>query len=308
KGGGGGHSKDEKWHDFYHFDGTKLKQFPIPNGSALEWARRLDGLAQELSATLPAAVVARGTPSREVLDAARARVEEIRAAMVAVQEELDWRCLFLYGITDEDLSLPPEGPPPLAKGERAFEIVLARRIASDRLNTQWFSATGASPITELPAHWPDEYRRLVERRIELIESDRFVGLVERPEHKRRWNWKSWEDLEQEALRNCLLDRLEDPRYWPEPRPRSAAQLADDVRTDAEFVQVAQLYAGRVDVDLTDLVSELVTDEAVPYLAAWRYTEPGMRKRQAWERTWELQRREDAGEDVGTIPVPPKYTK
>src|SRR5690606_19333299 len=64
----------------------------------------------------------------------------------------------------------------------------------------------------------------------------------------------------------------------------------------------------VDVDLTDLVSELVTDEAVPYLAAWRYTEPGMRKRQAWERTWELQRREDAGEDVGTIPVPPKYTK
>src|SRR5690606_8753160 len=52
KGGpGGAHSKDEKWHDFYEFDGTKLKQFPIPNGSALEWARRLDGLAQELSAT-----------------------------------------------------------------------------------------------------------------------------------------------------------------------------------------------------------------------------------------------------------------
>ena len=26
----------------------------------------------------------------------------------------------------------------------------------------------------------------------------------------------------------------------------------------------------------------------------------------WERTWDAQRREDAGEDVGTIPVPPKY--
>ena len=26
----------------------------------------------------------------------------------------------------------------------------------------------------------------------------------------------------------------------------------------------------------------------------------------WERTWDLQRREDAGEDVGPIPVPPKY--
>src|SRR5699024_2996098 len=30
-------------------------------------------------------------------------------------------------------------------------------------------------------------------------------------------------------------------------------------------------------------------------------------RQAWEHTWDLQRREDAGEDVGEIPVPPKYT-
>ena len=27
----------------------------------------------------------------------------------------------------------------------------------------------------------------------------------------------------------------------------------------------------------------------------------------WEETWELQRREDAGENVGPIPVPPKYT-
>ena len=33
----------------------------------------------------------------------------------------------------------------------------------------------------------------------------------------------------------------------------------------------------------------------------------MRKRQAWEETWDLQRREDAGEKVGPIPVPPKYT-
>ena len=33
----------------------------------------------------------------------------------------------------------------------------------------------------------------------------------------------------------------------------------------------------------------------------------MRKRGAWEETWDLQRREDAGENVGTIPVPPRYT-
>lgn len=61
------------------------------------------------------------------------------------------------------------------------------------------------------------------------------------------------------------------------------------------------------VDLTKLVSELATTEAVPYLAALRYTPDGLRKHAEWIRTWELQRAEDRGEDVGSIPVPPKYT-
>ena len=33
---------------------------------------------------------------------------------------------------------------------------------------------------------------------------------------------------------------------------------------------------------------------------------GLRKRAQWEDTWALQRREDAGENVGKIPVSPKY--
>ena len=33
----------------------------------------------------------------------------------------------------------------------------------------------------------------------------------------------------------------------------------------------------------------------------------MRKWEQWCQTWDLQRREDAGENVGEIPVPPKYT-
>ena len=42
------------------------------------------------------------------------------------------------------------------------------------------------------------------------------------------------------------------------------------------------------------------------LASLRYTPKGLEKRAVWERTWALQRREDAGENVGDIPVPPKY--
>lgn len=307
KGGpGGGSSKDEKWHDFFEFDGTKLKQFPIPSGSVVEWARRLDASARELSNKLPAGVAGRTVPTRDALDAARMQVEALRADMVATQEELDWRCLHLYGVTPDGLSLPPGEAPPIERGQRALEIVMARRLAAGDLRTTWFERHGSTPITDVPAGWPEDYKRLVERRIELIESDRFVGLVERPECKRRWYWAAWEDLEREALRTWLLDRLEAPRCWPDNVLRSAAQLADAAGGDNDFVQVAELYAGTVDVDLTTLVSALVEDEAVPFLAALRYTESGLRTRAAWERTWDLQRREDAGEDVGTIPVPPKY--
>ena len=67
---------------------------------------------------------------------------------------------------------------------------------------------GSTPITELPAEWPDDYRRLVERRIELIESDPNIRLIEQPEYKRRWNTEPWESQLERALRDWLLDRLE----------------------------------------------------------------------------------------------------
>jgi hypothetical protein len=49
----------------------------------------------------------------------------------------------------------------------------------------------------------------------------------------------------------------------------------------------------------------VADEAVPFLAAYRYKPAGVEKYRTWQDVWALQRREDAGEKV-TIPVPPKY--
>ena len=70
------------------------------------------------------------------------------------------------------------------------------------------------PVKKLPLHWGGDYREIVERRIALVESDRNIGLIERPEYKRRWNTESWEDQEKQALRNWLLDRLEAASYWP----------------------------------------------------------------------------------------------
>ena len=183
-------------------------------------------------------------------------------------------------------------PPALASGERAFEIVMARRMAAGELETTWFARHDVTPITEPPAHWPDDFRDLVERRIALIESDRFIGLVERPEYKRRWNVESWQDQEQRALRRWLLDRLESPAYWPEVRLATVRALAERAGTDADFQQVAARYAGHASVDLDSLVEALVESESVPALPILRYKPSGLAKRTDWERTWARQRHED----------------
>lgn len=230
-----------------------------------------------------------------------------RAQAIALQERLDWLAMRTFGLVAADVVSDSE--PALQLGERAFEIVLARRIAAGDEESTWFTRHGSTPITDLPSHWSSDYRRLVERRIELIENDLNIRLIERPEHKRRWATKPWDEQVQTALSSWLLDRLEDRRYWPEPAAiTTVARLTTEVRADEDFVSVARLYVGRDDVDLAQLITELVRGESVPYLAAHRYTDSGLRKHAEWLRTWGLQRREDAGEDVGTIPVPPKYTR
>jgi hypothetical protein len=299
------------WDNFYEFDGTKMQQFPLPGGDRpVEFGRKLDDLATALAAQHPNAVAAAGVPTRIALDAARAEAQRIEAQMVAIQEELDWHCLWLYGLTDDPFTVP-EGKeaPPLALGERAFEVRLARQIAAGEVETAWFTRFKSTPITEIPTQWPDWYRDLVQRRIDLIESDRDVALVERAENKRRWSRTPWEELESAALREWLLDRLEDRSLWFEgdrPTVRSVGQLADRMSTDEDWMSVARLWGGQVDIDALSVVSQLVADEHVPAQAAARYKPSGLAKRVEWERTWEMQRAEDQGEDVGRIAVPPKY--
>jgi hypothetical protein len=378
KGGGGvneGHRGDD-WEFFYEFTGTKLAEFPLTRQYPLDLATTLDRLAQELAASLPQALVTSGIPTRTDLDVARSRAASLRWQMIATQEELDWRCYRLYGLlseTPDSAALHPgyesSNPPEINFSERAFEIVLARRMAAGAEETTWFARHDATPITELPAHWPAEYQRVVEARIALIESDKSIGLIERPEYKRRWATTPWAEQEQAALKGWLLDRLETERYWAgglaegaaavtvgwisdsasthgrgdggcaalihpteltrpttgpigpaEPALTTTHKLADRARGDADFMQVAELYTGRSDFDVSALVAELVAGESVPFLPVLRYSEAGLRKREQWEATWALQREEDAEKTPSPpaplppagegrrrdIPVPPKY--
>jgi hypothetical protein len=283
--------------DSFQFNGTQVGSIPIPEGRPIYLAALIDGLVAKRRQCLPAVVVRAGSHFRAALDEARTRAEEIHSRMVALQEELDWLCYGLYSLSDDEFILRSVAgsrvdPPPIHRGERAFEIVLARRIASGEEESTWFARHGSTPITELPAHWPSAYKSLVERRIALIESDRNVGLIERPEYKRRWNLEPWDELERKALAAWLLDRLEAPTYWPNVAFQTTRDLADRAALDPDFQQIAALYAGE-GVALEPVIRELVLGEAVPFLPALRYTESGREKRRIWERTWELQRHEDA---------------
>ena len=515
----GARQRTAPFEDFYEHDGTKLKRFPVHAERPLALARALDALARERVALLPAALVARGVPTADGLRDARARADAIREWMIALQEELDWRCHRLYDVIDEDLCLsagdgegavaardhqrrpvpaggaspslpvapgsrrddgadaaasvgdawplaatpdlrndqgvsspvgdlrpvpaapgprgrddadaagssvgavgpvavasaprdqgvsspvgdlrsapaapgprdqgvfspvgdlrpvpaapgapvphrerstssPPGAPRPVAVaagprrddgedalalpagvlpnipdlprvrlGERAFEIVLARRVAAGEAQTRWFERHGATPVTTVPDRWPAAYRDLVRRRIDAIERRPDLALIEQPVCKRRWNDEPWETQQERALRGWLLDRLEAPAHWAEPRLTTAAALADRMAGDDEFLSAAALLAGRIDFDMARLVTDLVEGDSVPLLPAVRFKPSGLRKRAAWEHTWDLQRREDAldartalppsdprhltpeqaaaakAREVGAVPVPPRY--
>ena len=308
----------QMWEERFAFNATNLADFPLPATKPTDLGRRLDVLAQQWKETLPAAVLARATqsavPSRVDLDRARHQANALRGQMIALQEELDWQCYGLYSLLSEaELGQVRSAGdvPAVALGARAFEIVLARRVAGGETSSNWFERHGSAPITELPSDWPEVYREVVERRIRLINSNDAIRLLEQPLYKRRWNTPAWEDLERAALRDCLLDRLEASLLWTTsadhpPQLATVNRLADAVRVDAGFMQIAGLYAGHADFDLTQVIAELVAGESVPFLPVLRYADTGLRKRAQWEETWALQRREDAGEKVGKIPVPPKY--
>ena len=263
--------------------------------------------------------------------------------MIALQEELDWECYRLYGLVNEDLTYGAE-PPPLRFGWRAFEIAMRAKMESGKLQTTWFERHRATPLPGPHPGWPQDYQDLVLRRMEVIATNPNIALIEQPEYKRRWNTEPWADQLARALRSWLLDRLEsyfdfDGRMNDAGTATarlgmaltSVARLADVARQDPEFHQVGELYRDDPAFDIARLVAELVEAESVPLLPVLRYKPSGLRKREEWEKTWALQRQEDAidartklpkdhpehlteldakalkKKQVGNIPVPPKYT-
>lgn len=316
------------WDERHAFNATNLDAFPVPwaegaknplRAAVMAVARDIDTLAQARAKVLPAALLAAASPgvvTRSQLDDARKQATLKLQHMIALQEELDWLVYRAYGLLEDTKAEHPPAAdaPPINLGERAFEIVMARKMEAGTLNTEWFRRHGSTPITAIPTRWPAAYKKVVEHRIALIEAgakqNKDIALIEQPEYKRRWNTEKWDEMEERALREWLLDRLEWGTKMPsaettngsrssvwderEPRLMTASRLADKMRGDEAFRSVAALYAKShaAPDDLTTLVQQLVEAESVPFLPVLRYKETGLRNRAIWERTWELQREED----------------
>jgi hypothetical protein len=320
--------QDEEWEERYEFTGTKLQEFPLPSGFPLFLGRELDALAERLAQQEPSVLSTASVPTRAALDEARVAQDRIRARMILLQEELDWTVYGAYGLLTpsevERTTLPAEPGalagaevPQLALGERAFEIVLARKLRDEGGKTSWFERHRSIPMTEIPADWPEEYGKVVQARLDVIASNKDIRLIERPEFKRRWSTEPWEKREAAALRKWLLDAAERKELWfgdrdgfDAPCPLTVNQLADALRHDKDVQDVAALYAtdhlGKRDASLATVLASVIEAEHVPYASALRYKDSGLRKRQQWEQVWVQQREEDRTGTRLDIKVPPKY--
>lgn len=280
--------------DTYQIASTGLRRFPLvvdDSAYVVSISKEIDLFARQLLLVSPKSSFMVADEDVKAL-MRRNKASELGKLqrMVSLQEELDWHIYRLYGLIDTDLCFAGDLPL-INPGERAFEIALARRMLDGEIESSWFSRHDITPITDIPSHWPQDYRQLIEQRLQLMQSNPWVKLVEQPEYKRRWHRDSWDERVKAAAKAWLLDQIE--AVARHPVLLTCAQLADKLRSDTKVLQVAELYCGSNMLDLQALVSELVAGDQVPQMAAARLKPAAMKKWFAWQQTWDKQRQEDA---------------
>ncbi len=107
--------------------------------------------------------------------------EQLRAEMVAMQEEMDWTLYAAYRLLPEDhpASRVDLEPGMLDRDDRPFSI--------------WAKAEGefTSAVNMIPSDWPESRRKLWAARLTVIRESEHVRRIEQPVYKRRWDeqWK-----------------------------------------------------------------------------------------------------------------------
>lgn len=199
------------------------------------------------------------------------------ARLVALQENLDWEVYAIFGLIPERnikqiLDVPFDS---LAPGVRPFEVLLARAASTEGgQRTAWFDRNGyLQPRVELSSP-------ALDARLAAIEQSSELRLLEAPTFKHRWTVPDCSALSMQASRDAALAAAERAFTTFEIRTFRALAAMDD--------------------------RSAFDEQAVPYLAALRYTDTGLAKQGLWLTVWEAQRREEAGAPPSSQ-VAPKYS-
>jgi hypothetical protein len=324
--GAGARLSRTPWQDRLQRAGNVLQQLPVPKLEVLR-DRLLDLVVaaeetvNQIAERAPERVVAStlaSTPELAALREARAKsVSEratLRSILVSLQEEMDWRVYGLFGLPTIEAPTVDAVRVPVKPDHRPFEARLARDVATDISASEWFRVHKREAPKDVGGPLADLYRQRL-RLLDHPEHGKQLRLLETPETKRRWSPPDDANAFADAVRTWLLERIEAVfRALHTPELRSARELALELGRDPAVVAAHELLTETSGLDLVKLLSELVDDEGVPFLAGYRYVETGMEKRTSWEETWRLQRLEDAGKlalelkrlDIPTIPVPDRY--
>jgi hypothetical protein len=118
---------------------------------------------------------------RTVYKQAQAIRDQIRAEMIALQEEMDWLVYAAYGLLPEDhpAAQAEAEPAPLEREQRPFVL--------------WAEAEGNydQAVKLIPKDWSAARKKQWEARLAAIRDNEHIRRIEQPVYKRRWDeqWK-----------------------------------------------------------------------------------------------------------------------
>lgn len=284
----------------FDFAATGMSAFPVPagtgSGSAGSIAATITALASERSDNQPLAairrpgVLASAAALRAALQDSERKETSAFLRMVFWQEELDWEVYRLVGLTPRD----------------ATTCLKECEVQPNWRPFAWVD--GAAP-NDIPTSVAEEYTR----RRRLLESDRFLSLLESPVNKRLWRGtqgvfgrydRTYIDKTRTALGAWLAECVETVARV-RSRPFALDQLVAALQDDMGALAACEVLSGRRDFNLSQLVAQVLQAEAVPSHPFHIYKHAGLVKRYVWERCWADQARADAGEKLSPE-VPPNY--
>jgi len=267
---------------------------------------------------------------KQSLGLARSKHAELEAELISLQEELDWNVYGAFGLLDNIPMMDLTQSVGVARGHRPFEIALARRMERGEEQSTWFTRHKLTPTISIPEKYCDPQRSVLQQRVEIIEQNIAIGLLEQPVNKRRWNFESWDKSFTEAVATHILDSLEEILRDTQDA-LTIAELATHFAKTPRNVTIAALAKNRDEITLDDIAGRLLETESIPDNPARFLSPSGLAKLVGsktaglgeldcapsaepfasgepvdWKRVWRLQEREDANYIV-EIKVPPTFS-